>query len=232
MDNDKGSIGGLKNPPPATPKLYYASIFFDAAGLLLCLAINLQMVLMMLLYVGVSKAYSWKKIRLKKFGLAGWTVVMLFQGGYTFLQVNMAAENLFDTSWFTQKHIWCMLLASLLIGGFYPLTQIYQHGEDSGRGDFTISYKLGITGTFIFSAALFIIACATAYYYFNLFYTINYFIIFTGCLLPAVIYFLWWFGKTLGNKIFADYTHTMRMTFISSSCMIVCFIVMLILNRI
>src|SRR5205085_6047166 len=101
--------------------------------------VNSYMVILMLVYIGVSKAYSWKKIRLKKYGVTGWLVVMLFQGGYTFLLVNMASENRFGISWFDYKHIECMLIASLLIGGFYPLTQIYQHEEDSQRGDFTIS---------------------------------------------------------------------------------------------
>src|SRR6185369_1125773 len=104
MDKDKGSIGGLKNPPPVTRKLYLMSILFDSTGILLCLFINWQMMLMILVYIGISKAYSWKKIRLKKFGITGWLVVMLFQGGYTFLLVNMASENFFELSWFNHKH--------------------------------------------------------------------------------------------------------------------------------
>ena len=85
MDKDKGSIGGLKVPPPVTVKLYYASIIFDTVGLLLCLFVNIRLVPLMLLYVLVSKAYSWKGIRLKKYAILSWLVVTLFQGGYTFL---------------------------------------------------------------------------------------------------------------------------------------------------
>ncbi|MFI5220245.1 MAG: prenyltransferase, partial [Bacteroidia bacterium] len=120
MDEDTGSIGGLKKPPPVTRKLYYASIVCDITGLLLSLLIGFKMLLLMVVYIGVSKAYSWKRIRLKKYPLFGWIVVMLFQGGYTFLLVNMACENIFNASWFTGKNIICMLIASLLIGGYYP----------------------------------------------------------------------------------------------------------------
>ena len=71
MDKDKGSIGGLKKPPPVTKKLFYTSILFDTVGLLLCLFINWQMLLLMIVYVAVSKAYSWHGIRLKKFAFTG-----------------------------------------------------------------------------------------------------------------------------------------------------------------
>jgi 1,4-dihydroxy-2-naphthoate octaprenyltransferase len=231
MDNDKGSIGGLKNPPPATLKLYKVSILLDMTGLFLCLLINWKLLFLMLVYIAVSKAYSWKKIRLKKYGITGWLVVMLFQGGFTFLLVNMSTENIFSSSWFSNKNIECMLLASLLIGGFYPLTQIYQHEEDAGRGDYTISYKLGITGTFIFSASLFLGASAVAYHYFNLYFSINQFLVFIFCLTPVIAYFLFWFIKSVQNNKYADYTHAMRITTFSSICMVLCFCILYVINH-
>lgn len=231
MDNDKGSIGGLKNPPPVTLKLYKVSILLDITGLLLCLLINWKLLFLMLIYIAVSKAYSWKKIRLKKYGITGWLVVMFFQGGFTYILVNMSIENIFTFSWFSNKNMECMLLASLLIGGFYPLTQIYQHEEDAGRGDFTISYKLGITGTFIFSASLFLAACAVAYHYFNLYFSINQFLVFILCLTPVIFYFLYWFIKSIQNNKYADYTHAMRITTLSSICMILCFCILYVINH-
>src|ERR1043165_2427672 len=147
MDNDTGSIGGLKNPPPVTRKLYYASIIFDITGLLLSWLTGWQNLLLMLGYVGFSKGYSWHGIRFKKYTYLGWLSVAFFQGGYTFMLSNMGAENLFDTSWFTYKNLECMLIASILIGGSYPLTQIYQHKQDRENGDKTISLALGVKGT-------------------------------------------------------------------------------------
>lgn len=230
MDKDKGSIGALKNPPPVTIQLYHASILIDSIGLLLSLLINIKMFFLMLVYIGVSKAYSWNKIRLKKYAYGGWLVVMLFQGGYTYLLINMGIENNFTDSWFTEKNILAMILASLLIGAYYPLTQIYQHTEDSERGDYTISYRLGTRGTFVFSAALFCIATILAWNYFISFYSMQHFLVFISCLVPVVLYFFYWFITVLKNKEKADFTNAMRMTFISSTCLIICYSVLLYIN--
>ena len=230
MDRDKGSIGGLKNPPPVTEKLYYMSILFDAIGLLLSMAIGSIFFLIVLIYILISKAYSWKKIRLKKYGVLGWLVVILFQGGYTFLLVNMAIEDNFTIDWFTDKKILGMLISTLLIGGFYPLSQIYQHQEDSERGDFTISYRLGINGTFIFCGTLFLIAFAVVYFYFNAFYNMRQFYIFFVCNLPIILYFTYWFVFSLKNKSAVNYSNTMRLTIISSTCMIICYLILLKIN--
>lgn len=231
MDKDKGSIGGLKNPPPVTKKMYYVSIIFDSVGLLLCFLISYKMVPLMLVYISISKAYSWKKIRLKKYAITGWLVVMLFQGGYTYLLVNMAAENLFSALWFNEKNIACMALASLLIGASYPLTQVYQHAEDHDRGDNTISYMLGIKGTFVFTGVLFLLACIFAFNYFKQFYTPIHFYTFILCLLPVICFYFYWLGKAWVDKRSANYINAMRMTFLSSTCMIICFSILFFLNQ-
>jgi 1,4-dihydroxy-2-naphthoate octaprenyltransferase len=90
IDRDSGSIGALKNPPPVSDDLFYASIFLDSIGLLLMLFTDIRLLILMLVYVAVSKAYSWNKIRLKKYAVIGWLTVILFQGGYTFMLVSMA----------------------------------------------------------------------------------------------------------------------------------------------
>ena len=51
-----------------------------------------------------------------------------------------------------------MIAASLLIGGFYPLTQIYQHDADRKDGVLSISARLGYRGTFIFCAVVYSLA--------------------------------------------------------------------------
>ena len=231
MDNDTGSIGGLKNPPPATIKLYYASIIMDTIGLMLCIFVNLWLALIMLVFIAVSKAYSWRGIRIKKYGILSWLIVVIFQGGFTFMLVNMCAEDAFSVQWFSHKNIECMIIATLLIGGFYPLTQIYQHEEDSARGDITISYRLGVIGTFIFTASFFVLANGVAFYYFNSFYSVRHFFFFNLCLLPVTAYFLYWFIVTLRDRSKADYDHSARMSVISSLSMIVCFVVIFFLNH-
>ena len=144
---------------------------------------------------------------------------------------NMAAEDQVSSQWFTAKNLWCMVISSLLIGGFYPLTQIYQHGEDAERGDYTISYRLGIKGTFIFSGLLFLAGTAIAFFYFRSYYKLDHFLVFAGCNLPVFIYFLYWAIKAGRDFSFADYTHAMRMTLISSVCMVACFSILMGWNQ-
>lgn len=231
MDKDEGSIGGLENPPPVTKKLYYASILFDSIGIALSLLIDWRFMVISLLYIGVSKAYSWDKIRLKKYAVGSWLVVLFFQGGYTFMLVHMCITNNFTREWFTTEHLMAATNASLLIGGFYPLTQIYQHGEDTRRGDHTISSRLGYRGTFIFSALFFISAGFVFYNYFQTFYSISHFLIFIACLLPVIAFFLYWFYKVYRNINEANYTNAMRINLISACCMILCFGVLFYLNH-
>jgi len=231
MDNDTGSIGGLKKPPPVTRKLYYASIIFDLAGLVLISLAGWQCALIAAVYILFSKAYSWHGVRLKKYAYGSWLTVMVFQGGYTFMLACMAAENNYGLVWFTPKNIECMLIASTLIGGSYPLTQIYQHAADSDRGDHTLSYKLGIRGTFIFTMLFFTAGAGIALHYFTAYYSIRQFFIFSGCLAPVLVYFLNWFRLTMQNNANADFEHVMLMNKISSVCMIACFVVLFFLNH-
>ena len=231
MDKDSGSIGVLRNPPPVNRDIYFASIVFDIIGLSLMLLIDIRLVLLMLVYVSVSKAYSWTGIRLKRYPITGWLFVILFQGGFTFLLVSMAAENNFSMSWLSQQKSECILLSTLLIGAYYPLTQIYQHDEDSKRGDKTISYLLGIRGTFIFSALLFMISFIIAYHYYLSYFGLNQFLIFMICLVPAIVYFMVWAIRSFRNSVNADYKHAMRMTLVSSTCLLIRFIIILSLNH-
>ncbi len=232
MDKDTGSIGGLKEPPPVTKKLYYASIIFDITGLLLCALSGWRSMLLLLVYVAFSKAYSWHGIRLKKYAYVSWLVIAFFQGGYTFMLANMTAEGNMHMSWFTAPHIICMVVASLLIGGSYPLTQVYQHKEDSGRGDYTISYRMGITGTFVFTLVMFVTSAGILFYYFSSYYSITQFLIFSVSLAPVMIYFLYWFIKAVKDHANADFAHTMLMNKISAACMIACFTILFIINHV
>lgn len=232
MDKDTGSIGGLEHPPPVNKGMYYVSIIVDIAGLALCAFTGWRNVLVMAGYIGFSKAYSWYGIRLKKYPYLGWLSVMFFQGGYTYMQANMAAENMVSLSWFTPKNLECFLFASLIIGGSYPLTQIYQHEEDGERGDYTISYKLGIMGTFVFTSIFFSAGALVALHYFTKYYSLNHFLVFLGCLTPVVIYFTSWVLKSMKDPTKADYKHTMLMNKISAWCMVICFLIITVMNAV
>lgn len=230
MDKDEESIGALENPPPVDRRMYIASIILDATGLLLSLSVSILFFILILIYILVSKAYSWHAIRLKKYPFASWLMVSVFQGGYTFMLINVFSGST-SSSFFSEKNLYCYIISSLLVGAIYPLTQVYQHKEDRKRGDRTISLFLGINGTFLFSSVLFILAITDFYFYFLNFYSIHHFFILILFLLPVLFYFWWWFIKIFNDPNNANFRNTMRLNKISAFCMSSCFLVLLYLNH-
>jgi len=231
MDKDEGSIGALEKPPPVTKKLYYASIVFDLCGLTLCLLIHIKLLLLCMVYISVSKAYSWHRIRIKKYPFLSWLIVSLFQGGFTFYLVNAVAITNFSIDWFTNKNIFSFIIATFLVGAIYPLTQIYQHKEDNNRGDKTISLILGINGTFIFSALFFIQSIILMWFYFSLYYSLSHFFFILSFIIPVMIYFLHWFYISLKDITKANFKHAMMLNKISAPCMITGFLILFYLNH-
>ena len=82
-----------------------------------------------------------------------------------------------------------MLAASLLIGGFYPLTQIYQHTADKQDGVTTISYLFGYKGTFIFAAIVYSVAFGMLAYWFIATLQQTKFFVLQLFFIPVLVYF-------------------------------------------
>ena len=225
FDKDEDSIGGLKNPPPVKKDLYRASIFLDVAAILLGFLIQYQFAIMLLIYGLVSKAYSHPSIRLKKFPITGWLVIGLFQGFFTFIMSWMAISDQWLPAVLSNEKILIAAgLSSLLLWGSYPMTQIYQHEEDSRRGDQTISLKLGLMGTFHFTAIFFTVAMAG----FSIFYLEHYdwtqVLLFLSFLSPVLVFFLSWYLASLKDREKINFENTMRLNMISSVCLNIAFL--------
>lgn len=230
-DKDVGSIGGIRNPPPATRKLYNASILLDVSGIILGAMVDPLFAFALIPYIAASKLYSWERTRLKKYSVGGWILVITFQGAYTYFLASFFAGDEIRMEWFNEQNILAMIISSFFIGAFYPLTQIYQHEEDLSRGDVTISYRLGIKGTFIFSAILFFITLMICYDYFSTYYYPQQFYLFLVFFIPGILYFIYWFYLSLKDPANASFDHAMRMTIISSSAMILAYATLFVLNH-
>lgn len=228
MDRDTSPIGGLKNPLQPTRQLFIVTVCMDIAAVVISLFITWLFTLGIFLYIIASRAYSYRKIRLKKFPITGYMTVVIFQGAVTFFLVYHGA----DSNHTTHVPVISIVASSLLIGGFYPLTQIYQHEDDIKDGVKTISYKLGYTGTFIFTGIVYVLAfCMLGLQFFlNLEWTR--FIILQTFMLPVLVYFFVWFRKVLNNKKEANFKNTMRMNLLASVCTNLGFITLLILRLI
>jgi len=227
MDRDTGSIGGIKNPQQPTKQLFYITVMLDALAILLSYFISLYFLLGLVAYILASRAYSYRGIRLKKYPVTGYLTVVIFQGGLTFFLVmhGSSIEKTIDVP------VIGMLTASLLIGGFYPLTQIYQHKQDREDGVISISSMLGYNGTFIFTAIVYFFAmCCLGIYLVSNSQQSNFFII-QIFFLPILVYFFWWFKKVHTNSEAANFKNTMRMNMLASFCSNCAFITLLILEK-
>ncbi|MEO7584112.1 MAG: UbiA family prenyltransferase [Ferruginibacter sp.] len=227
MDRDTQSIGGIKNPMQPTKQLFYVSILLDVVGTALSCFISKWFVLGIVLYILASRAYSYRGIRLKKYPIMGYLTVIIFQGAVTFFLVMHGSS--IDKSLLVPPA--AMIAASLLIGGFYPLTQIYQHQQDKEDGVTTLSMLLGYKGTFIFTAVVYVFAVSALAYQLISNHQQNSFLIIQIFFIPVLVYFIWWFKKVAANNSGANFVYTMRMNVLASVCTNAAFIVLFLIEK-
>lgn len=224
MDRDTGSIGGLEKPPEASRQLFHVSIVLDITGILLGFLISPLFGCLMPLYIGASKAYSYRGIRLKKYPVIGYLTVILFQGAFTFWLVYYGS-NAAVSLWVPWQG---MVICALLVGGFYPLTQIYQHRQDLDDGVETMSYKLGYNGTFMFCTIIYLLAWTFMAQYFihgGEWYKL---LLVTIFFIPIIVYFLKWFVQVRQDTGAANFKNTMKMNWLAATCTNIAFIILLI----
>ncbi len=224
MDRDTESIGGLEKPPPPSPQLFGLTIVMDVAALLLSFLISPLFAAVAVLYIGASKAYSYRGIRLKKYPVIGYLTVIIFQGALTFALVYYGS-NANNEMWVPWQG---MVICALLIGGFYPLTQIYQHKQDLADGVATISYKLGYTGTFLFCAIVYAMAWIFMAQFFISIQGKDKLLMVSIFFVPVIVYFIKWFLQVRKNNAAANFKNTMKMNWIAAACTNTAFIILLI----
>lgn len=210
MDNDTGSIGGIKHPPKVPQSMFVVTVIMDALALgLTYVLFGIEVAGLLLAYILASRAYSYRGIRLKKYAVLGFLTVTIFQGPVIYLVTTLALGGKVDYLFSTYLLI---AISFLLIGAGYPLSQIYQHEQDRADGVHTLSMLLGIRGTFIFSGILFALQGAAVMYYFGVLkesYTaVGLYLV---CLAPVFFHFNKWMLATFKDDINADYDNTMKM---------------------
>jgi len=231
QDRDETSIGGLKYPPKVTQNLFYATLFLDIISVLCGLFISLNFAVFVSVFVLVSRAYSYRKVRLKRFAVIGFLTVFIFQGAFVYMMASAAISTFSISTFFTLNNLICMSVASFFIGSIYPLTQIYQHEADKKDGVISISYKLGYIGTFLFSSVLFSIATIFLFYYFNIKHQQIALVLFLLLMLPVVIKLGIWFNKVRKDILNANFENTMAMNLLTSTCMNLYFILLILNNH-
>lgn len=229
FDKDEESIGGLRNPPQVERGLYYLSLLLDAIALALgFMLVNKIFAIMLFVYGLVSKAYSHPRVRLKRFPIIGWLAAGFFQGYFTFIMCYIGINDFPLPAALNDKMTFAGLLTTLMLLGNYPMTQVYQHGEDARRGDLTISRLLGIQGTFKLTGALFVIVFICFTWYFIAFFQLKYSALFAIAIFPVMVYFTHWVLQAWQDAQAADYDHAMRLNLVSATCLNVFFLFFLV----
>lgn len=224
MDRDTKSIGGLEKPPPPSRQLFLVTIVLDTVAILLSFFISPFFPAVILVYMGASKAYSYRGIRLKRFPVIGYLTVIIFQGALTFWLVYYGSN--LDNSIFVPWQ--GMVICTFLIGGFYPLTQIYQHQQDLEDGVVTISYKLGYHGTFIFCAIVYGLSwILMAQFFIQKGQGIKLGVV-SIFFVPIFVYFIRWFLQVRKNYKAANFKNTMMMNWLAAICTNTAFVILLI----
>ncbi len=227
MDRDTESVGGIKNPKQPTKQLFYVTLLLDGLAIAVSFIISLYFVLGIIAYILASRAYSYRGIRLKQYPVIGYITVVFFQGAVTFFLV-MHGCSIDKT---LAVPLFAMIAASLLIGGFYPLTQIYQHQQDKEDGVTTLSLLLGYKGTFIFTAIIYVFAVSTLAYQLISTLQQNSFFIIQIFFIPVLVYFFWWFRQVSLKHTAANFVNTMRMTMLASVCTNAAFITLFLIEK-
>ena len=227
MDRDEGSIGMIEKPPLATKQLFYVTVLLDIAAVVLGFLVNKVFALCIIANILASRAYSYRRIRLKQYPVTGFLTVIIFQGAITYFMVynGSAAQGSVLVPWMG------MLISSFLFGGFYPLTQIYQHKQDLKDGVQTISYKLGYMGTFVFTGIMYALAEILLFIYFNKRGHTGQFLILQIFFIPIVAYFFFWWQKVHENHANASFRYSMQMNLIAATCTNTVFILFTIMNH-
>lgn len=226
MDRDETPIGGLKNPPPPSKQLLYVTVVMDILAVAIACIVSVYFAAGVLLYILASRAYSYRGIRLKKYPVTGYLIVVIFQGALTFF-ISYHGCSMNKT---LDVPVLPMLAAACLIGGYYPLTQIYQHEDDRKDGVTTISMLFGKRGTFIFCGCIF--AAATLLMFATFYYQdrLRSFYIFTGCMFPMILFFSGWAMKVWKNEAEANFRNSLLMNVLASGCTVICFLTLIILK--
>ena len=224
MDRDTESIGGVKHPMQPTRQLFRLTVAMDLLALLLSCFIGLYFVVGIAFYILASRAYSYRGIRLKKYPILGYLTVISCQGALVFFLVYDGSHH---PGAATDIPAAALVASSLLIGGFYPLTQIYQHEADRRDGVKTLSLLLGYKGSFIFTGIVYGIAFATLIWYFFSSLEIKEFYVLATCMLPVIVYFFIWAAKVWKDQGQANFVNTMRMNLLASVCINAGFIAIL-----
>ncbi|MBL0234943.1 MAG: UbiA prenyltransferase family protein [Chitinophagaceae bacterium] len=225
-DRDEGPIGALEAPPKPTRSLLQIANLMDGLAIWLSILVNLKFAAFVSAFILVSRLYSNREVRLKKYPVLAFLIVCLCQGTGVFVANFFGLSSAAMLS--QPSIIYSAIACYFFIGTIYPVTQIYQHDADARDGVRTLSLVLGIKGTFIFSGLMFLLATLFIYLSFGDHYGLDNFWLFILVMLPATIYFISWATRSFRNRAAVNFKNTMIQLLLSSLLNNIYFLILLI----
>lgn len=229
QDRDTESIGGIEHPEEVPAQMLWVSLLMDLMAVSF-MYLNYDIVSTMLLvaYILASRAYSYRGIRLKRFPIIGFLVVIIFQGAMIFLMTVTALSGEFAID---LPIALGMAVSAAMIGASYPLTQVYQHIQDQEDGVKTISLLLGVRGTFLFAIGGMLVFNLLILSYFQwVMDSWRWMLLFLLISAPAGSFLVNWAKKVWRDESQANFKNSMQMSVRGSLCMNLFFIIWLILQ--
>jgi 4-hydroxybenzoate polyprenyltransferase len=162
-DRDEGPVGGLARPPSVSSGLLPFSVAVLLIGWALSAAVSWPFFWVYGGILGLALAYSHPSLRWKAGPMSSLATIFLGQGALGFLGGWVAAEAPLAGA-ITASGLIGMLAASLVVSGFYPLTQLYQVEEDYARGDQTVAVAWGPQRCFRLSQVAFLLGWGAVLY--------------------------------------------------------------------
>lgn len=151
-DKDEGPIGGLKHPPKMSPWMRDISLLFMFAGWIWAFTVGWSYFLV----YGISLVLFW----LYSTPLARWKGHPIFS--LIAIGISTGLNSVFLGFWaaggaFSPVILLSGIGASMILLSLYPVSQIYQSDEDSGRGDTTFYIRFGLDGVQKFFLYLYLV---------------------------------------------------------------------------
>ena len=155
-DRDEGPVGGLERPPPVSAALLPFSVALLLAGWALSAAVSRAFFGIYGAILAFAVAYSHPRVRWKAGPWSSLATIFLGQGVLGFLGGWSAAHARLAAA-LGRDGCLGALAASLIVVGFYPLTQLYQVDADRARGDRTLAVAWGPGRCFRLSEGAFLL---------------------------------------------------------------------------
>ncbi|MCW5912451.1 MAG: ubiquinone biosynthesis protein UbiA [Cyclobacteriaceae bacterium] len=199
-----------KSPSPVNKLLFLTALLLEAAAILLGWHfINTGFAAMLFLYGLIFKMYYHPAVRLKKYPIADWVIVALFQGAFAFLICYVGINNFTGANLLRVRVLLPALLSTLMLLAFYPPTQVWQNEENSSWG--VLRQKSGLRSTVVPAFILLALVAVAFVLYFKMYFSFKHALVYMLTLIPVAL-FLSWSYKIYSNP---EEVNNKRITWLS-----------------